>query len=137
MARLYLLDTNICIYLIRGRQPALIRRITRQERGTVSMSCLTLAELRHGVEKQADARTRKSDGAALDALIEEIPAMPFDARAAQAFGVLAATGKLRRNQAIDNLIAAHAIALDAVLVTNNERDFKGYPGVPVENWALV
>jgi tRNA(fMet)-specific endonuclease VapC len=48
---------------------------------------------------------------------------------------LAATGKLRRSRAVDNLIAAHAISQQAVLVTNIEKDFKGYPGLVVENWT--
>jgi tRNA(fMet)-specific endonuclease VapC len=98
------------------------------------MSCLSLAELRHGLEMQR-AQVRKKDEAAFEALLQDIPALGFDQDAAKAFGILAATGKLKRSQAIDNLIAAHAISQRAVLVTNNEKDFKGYPGLTVENWA--
>lgn len=131
---LFLLDTNICTYLLKGQPQKVFDRLALQDHGTVVMSCLTLAELRHGVELQAK-NVRKSDDAALKSLLHEIPALAFDADAAQAFGVLASAGKLKRNQAVDNLIAAHAISRKAVLVTNNEKDFKGYPGLTVENWA--
>ena len=131
---LFMLDTNICIYLLKGQPQRAFDRLALQDHGNVVMSCLTLAELRHGVELQA-TKTRKNDDAALKSLLQDIPALAFDADAAQAFGVLASTGKLKRNQSIDNLIAAHAISRSAVLVTNNEKDFKGYPGLTVENWA--
>ena len=67
--------------------------------------------------------------------MQDIPALAFDRDAAKAFGILASSGKLKRSQAIDNLVAAHAISQQAVLVTNNEKDFSGYPGLSVENWA--
>ncbi len=131
---LFMLDTNICIYLLKGQPQKVFDRLALQDHGNVVMSCLTLAELRHGVEMQP-TNLRKSDDAALKSLLQEIPALAFDADAAQAFGVLASAGKLKRNQAVDNLIAAHAVSRNAVLVTNNEKDFKGYPGLTVENWA--
>lgn len=131
---LFMLDTNICIYLLKGQPQKVFDRLALQDHGNVVMSCLTLAELRHSVEIQP-TNVRKSDDAALKSLLQEIPALAFDADAAQAFGVLASAGKLKRNQAVDNLIAAHAVSRNAVLVTNNEKDFKGYPGLTVENWA--
>ena len=131
---LFMLDTNICIYLLKGQPQKVFDRLALQDHGTVVISCLTLAELRHGVEMQTK-NVRKSDDAALKSLLQDIPALAFDADAAQTFGVLASAGKLKRNQAVDNLIAAHAISRNAVLVTHNEKDFKGYPGLTVENWA--
>ncbi|MDP1567968.1 MAG: type II toxin-antitoxin system VapC family toxin [Hydrogenophaga sp.] len=131
---LYMLDTNICIYLLKGLPQKVLDRLAKEDVGSVVMSSLTLAELRHGLEMQR-APVRKKDEAAFEALLQDIPALDFDQDAAKAFGILAATGKLRRSQAIDNLIAAHAISRQAVLVTNNEKDFKDYPGLVVENWA--
>ncbi len=131
---LYMLDTNICIYLLRGRPQKLFDRLARQDYSSVVMSCLTLAELEHGVALQ-ETKLKAQDQAALEALVLDIPALPFDTRAARAFGVLAARSRLKRNQAIDNLIAAHAISQDAVLVTNNENDFKACAGLKVENWS--
>lgn len=130
----YMLDTNICICLLRGQPKKVLNRLAKEDVGNVVMSCLTLAELRHGLEMQR-AQVRKNDEAAFEALLQDIPAIGFDQEAAKAFGILAATGKLRRSQAVDNLIAAHAISQRAVLVTNIEKDFKGYPGLVVENWT--
>lgn len=131
---LFMLDTNICIYLLKGQPKKVFDRLALQDHGNVVMSCLTLAQLRHGVEVQT-VKARKSDDAALKSLLQDIPALAFDADAAQAFGILASTGQLKRNQAVDNLIAAHAISRSAILVTNNEKDFKDYAGLKVENWA--
>ena len=61
--------------------------------------------------------------------------LPFDAAAAVSYGILRAAVPRRQINAMDRLIAAHAISQQAVLVTNNEKDFKGYPGLTVENWA--
>ncbi|MBC7608092.1 MAG: type II toxin-antitoxin system VapC family toxin [Polaromonas sp.] len=131
---LYMLDTNICIYLLKGHPQQVFKRLSKEDFGNVVMSCLTLAELRHGVEVQTE-KARRNDAIALDALLQDIPALDFDQDAANAFGVLAATGKLKRSHAINNLIAAHAISKQAVLVTNNEKNFKGYLGLTVENWV--
>jgi tRNA(fMet)-specific endonuclease VapC len=68
-------------------------------------------------------------------LLTDVPALDFDANAALAFGQLGAGLVLKRGRAIDNLIAAHAISQSAVLVTNNEKDFKNFPGLRIENWA--
>ena len=129
----YMLDTNICIYLLQRQPVAVFDRFAQLDVGAVVMSCLTLAELRCGAASRS-ANDRQRDMAALDALIEDIPALPFDTEAAGVFAELAARSKLRRNQSIDNLIAAHAISVGATLVTNNERDFRGYAGLQVENW---
>ena len=130
----YMLDTNICIYLLQGQPTAVFERFAQLEFGDVVMSCLTLAELRRGASSRS-ARERQQDMDNLDALIEDIPALPFDSVAAGAFAELGGRSKLRRNHAIDNLLAAHAISVGAILVTNNEKDFRGYAGVQVENWA--
>ena len=129
-----MLDTNIFIYLLKGSSKSLVDRLANEEYGDVLMSCLTLAELRRGVSRQTDL-ARENDEAALKILLQDIIAVDFDAAAAEAFGVLGANFELKRNRAIDNLIAAHAISRQAVLVTNNEKDFKGYPGLEVENWV--
>lgn len=129
----YLLDTNICIYLIRRNPPAVLERFQGLARGDVGMSVVTLAELRHGVEAMGVEREQASQ--ALDGLLTYIPAQPFDVEAAGCYGILAAAVRDRRRDALDRLIAAHAIRLDATLVTNNETDFAGYPRLRIENWA--
>ena len=129
----YLLDTNICIYLMREESPAVARRFATLHVGDVGMSVITLAELRYGVESRGADRKRHER--ALNALLAEIPAVPFDARAAAAYGVIRAAVRDRKRDALDRLIAAHAISADLILVTNNVADFEGYPGLRIENWV--
>jgi tRNA(fMet)-specific endonuclease VapC len=129
----YLLDTNICIYLIREESPAVARRFAALHVGDVGMSVITLAELRYGVESRGADRKRHER--ALNALLTEIPAVPFDARAAATDGVIRAAVRDRKRDALDRLIAAHAISAGLILVTNNVADFDGYPGLRVENWV--
>ena len=131
---MHLLDTNICIYLLKGHPQSVLRRLAQQDFGDVVMSCLSLAELRRGIGRQA-GDTQKADEAALQLLLQDVMALDFDAAAAHAFGVLGSSATLKRGKAIDNLIAAHAISQHATLVTNNEKDFKDYPGLLVENWV--
>lgn len=130
---LYMLDTNICIYLILGCPPQVLARLEAQLEGDVVMSVVTYAELRAGIEMQLANRTQ--DEHLLTLLTQRIPVLSFDAAAAESFGVLRAAVRERQRDALDRLIAAHAVSLGAVLVTNNEADFAGYPGLALENWA--
>jgi len=68
-------------------------------------------------------------------VIERIRVLPFTEHAAVQYGVLRAAVRDRRRDALDRLMAAHAIADGAVLVTNNQADFRDYPGLQVENWV--
>lgn len=129
----YLLDTNICIYLMKRQPPEVAARLEDCFVGDVAMSTVTLAELEFGVECSGAAREHFA--AALEGLLQDIPAVPFDAAAARRYGVLRAAVRERSRAALDRLIAAHALALDATLVTNDERDFAGFPGLRVENWV--
>jgi tRNA(fMet)-specific endonuclease VapC len=80
-----------------------------------------------------DARDR--NGQALANLLEDIPVAPFDADAARAYGPLRAAHRERNKDALDKLIASHALSLDVTLVTDNETDFRHYPGLVTENWV--
>jgi tRNA(fMet)-specific endonuclease VapC len=136
----YLLDTNICIYLIKNHSPQVLRRLEILKQGDAVMSVVTYAELRAGLEIQSEARPlsdREGDKAALSQLISRIPVLPFTESDAVSFGILRAAVRDRNRDTMDRLIAAHAVSTGLVLVTNNEADFKGYPGLIVENWALV
>lgn len=129
----YLLDTNICIHLLQRQPPQVLRRLEALREGDVLMSAVTYAELRAGLELQV--ANRAHDEQVLGLLIRRIPVLAFDEAAAVSFGVLRAAVRERRRDALDRLIAAHAVAAGAVLVTNNEADFKDYPGLVVENWV--
>lgn len=129
----YMLDTNICIYLIK-RQPAqVLSRLEALRQGDAVMSVVTLAELRAGLEMQT--ANRSHDEHVLGLLTRRIPVLPFDETAAICYGVLRAAVRERNRNALDRLIAAHAVSIGATLVTNNEADFKDYPGLVVENWV--
>lgn len=129
----YLLDTNICIYLIRERPSSVLTRLEALHEGEVAMSLVTYAELRAGIEMQA--RHRAQDEKVLEQLIQRIPVLQLDLAVGEAYGRLRAAVPDRKRNAFDRLIAAHAVALGSTLVTNNEADFAGYPGLQIENWV--
>ncbi|KVV18007.1 twitching motility protein PilT [Burkholderia cepacia] len=127
----YMLDTNMCIYLMKHQPEQVAKRFAQCYTGDVVMSAITYAELEYGVAACANAvRERRN----LADLIEDIPVAPFDAAAAQAYGPVREATRERKRDHLDKLIAAHAVSLDAVLVTNNERDFASYSGLRLENW---
>jgi tRNA(fMet)-specific endonuclease VapC len=129
----YMLDTNICIYLMRHHPPKVAERFATLEYGDVMMSSITLAELRYGVECHPESRVAAET--ALLALLADVPVLAFDGDAATNYGIVRAAVRDRKRDALDRLIAAHAISLSVTLVTNNEADFKDYPGLVIENWA--
>jgi tRNA(fMet)-specific endonuclease VapC len=127
----FMLDTNMCIYLMKDQPEQVAKRFAQCYVGDVVMSAITYAELEYGVVVSANrARERRN----VAALIEDIPVVSFDAAAAGAYGPIREATRERKKDHLDKLIAAHAVALDVVLVTNNERDFASYPGVKLENW---
>ncbi len=130
----YMLDTNMCIYLIKHQPPQVARRFDACVAGDVVMSAITYAELEYGVAASSNpAKERKH----LAALIEDIPVLAFDRHAAIAYGPVRLATRMRRADHLDKLIAAHAIASHLTLVTNNERDFRAYPGIRIENWLEI
>jgi tRNA(fMet)-specific endonuclease VapC len=121
----YLLDTNSCIFLLSGARPELTARVEDCAPGTIAISAIVCAELALGFAR-SDARSR----AALNRFLGEFPVIPFDEKAARAYArVPFKRGKL------DRLIAAHALALDTVLITNNRRDFADVEGLETEDWT--
>jgi tRNA(fMet)-specific endonuclease VapC len=130
----YMLDTNICIYIIKRQPPQVLHRLATLAQGSAVMSVVSYAELRAGLEIQTANRSR--DASVLALLISRIPVLPFTVSGAESFGVLRAALRDRRRDTMDQLIAAHAVSVGLTLVTNNEAEFKDYPGLRVENWTL-
>ncbi len=127
----YMLDTNMCIYLMKNQPEQVARRFAACAVGDVVMSAITYAELQYGVAVAGDpAREREN----LRDLVELIPVLPFDMQAGLAYGPVRMATRERKTDHLDKLIAAQAIAADAVLVTNNIRDFAAYPALKIENW---
>ena len=130
-----MLDTNICIYLMKHQPPQVRERFAECFVGDVIISAITLAELEFGVVRSGESQVRNQ--AALEALLRDVPVAPFDAPAARAYGPLRAAHRERNKDALDKLIASHALSLGVTLVTNNEADFRSHVGLKVENWVDV
>ena len=130
----YMLDTNIFIYLMKHQPPEVRERFAQCFVGDVVISAVTLAELEFGIACSSTA-AQETNRAALKSLLEDIMVAPFDAQAAKAYGPIRAAYKDRNRDALDKLIASHALALEVTLVTNNEANFVNYAGLRVENWV--
>jgi tRNA(fMet)-specific endonuclease VapC len=129
-----MLDTNICLYLMRVQPPQVSARFAALSVGDAVMSAITYAELRFGVALRPNEAAAE---AALAALVEDIPVLPFDTLAAAHYGVVRAAVGDRQRNSLDRLIAAHALAHGLTLVTNNDAAFNVYPGLRVENWVAA
>jgi tRNA(fMet)-specific endonuclease VapC len=123
---IYLLDTNICILLLATEAHRLRARVRECAVGDLAISSVTFAEIAFG-----SRNGKMPPMKVLEAFIRDVPPVPFDTAAARQYAAL----PFRRGS-FDRLIAAHAIALDLTLVTNNERDFADIPDLCVENWML-
>jgi tRNA(fMet)-specific endonuclease VapC len=133
MSPKYMLDTNICIYLMK-HQPAQVKhRFDQCFVGEVVISAITLAELEYGVTCSGAAAP--ANRRMLESFTEDVPVVAFDTQAANAYGPTRFANRDRSRDALDKLIAAHAIALGVTLVTNNESDFSIYPELALENWV--
>ncbi len=129
----YMLDTNICIYVIKNYPPQLRERFNRLAE-QLCMSSITLAELHYGAEKSA---RRLENLQAIEHFSARLEVLAFSPKAAVHFGQIR-TDVERSGKpvgAFDMLIGAHARAEGLTVVTNNAREFRRLPGVRVENWA--
>lgn len=133
MATRYLLDSNICIYLMKRRSPALVRRLDSLA-ASCALSVIVYGELCFG---QAASSRPAEAGAHLAALLETIQVLPLPLDTAVRYGEIRAHLERmgRPIGANDTWIAAHALAANLILVTNNEREFRRVPRLRVENWV--
>jgi tRNA(fMet)-specific endonuclease VapC len=130
----YMLDTNICIYLIKRKPLAVMETFKAYSVGDIGVSSITVSELWYGVAK---SRRQETNAQALAQFLLSLTVSPFDGGAAEAYGAIRAALE-REGQpigAMDMLIAAHAVSLGVVLVTNNTREFSKVPDLIVENWV--
>ena len=128
------LDTNICSYILRHHPGSVIERFAAQDRGQVWLSAIVAAELRFGAVKLASPRLTS----AVEAWLAGFDVLPWPVDATHHYARLRAALE-NAGQPIGNMdlmIAAHAVAEDSVVITNNAREFHRVPGLAVEEWAL-
>ena len=130
----YMLNTNMCISLMKNQPEQVARRFAECLVGDVVMSAITYAELEYGAAVSADPAREQAN---LAALTEDIPVVAFDAAAGVAYGPIRLATRESKRDHLDKLIAAHAVSLGVTLVTNNVSDFSKYPGLRTENWLAT
>ena len=129
----YMLDTDTCAFIMRGPSEKLARRMQRVPLAEQAISVVTLAELLYGVRVSEKARQNRE---ALDAFVKHVSVWDWTEGAAEHY-VEIRSHLRKKGQMIganDLMIAAHARHAAAVLVTNNEREFRRVPALKVENW---
>ncbi len=122
----YLVDTDCSIYAMLGTYPEIGRRLAECGPGEIALSAISYAEIVIG-----NTLGHPPDAAVIDAFVAVIPVLPFDEAAAREYARLPF-----KRASFDRLLAAHALSIGAVVVTNNEADFADVPGLVVENWTV-
>jgi tRNA(fMet)-specific endonuclease VapC len=129
----FMLDTNICIYIIKQKPPDVLERFKRTEISQIAISSITLSELFYGVSKSSKPEQNLM---ALTQFVAPLEILPFGGEAAQYYGELRAHLEKQGTPigSLDMLIAAHAISIASTLVTNNEKEFLRVPHLKIDNW---
>ena len=122
----YLLDSDCSIYAMLGTHDALRQRLAQCEPGEVAISAVSFAEIMMG-----ENLGHPPDIEVIEDFVSVVPIIPFDEAAARAYAKL----PFKRAR-FDRLLAAHALSIGAMVVTNNEADFADVPGLAIENWTL-
>ena len=132
----YLLDTNICVFVIRQKLPQILNRFAQFQPDELGISTVTLAELRYGADKSSNP---SKNHLALDAFLAPLAIIDFDAQAADWYGKVRADLEVRGCPIgpLDTMIAAQALRCGVPLVTNNTGEFSRVTGLTVEDWTLA
>ena len=130
----YMLDTNICIYVMKKKPENVLRRFREEMDGGICISSITLAELEYGMKHSSDPVKNEQ---ALLRFLAPLSVLPFGAAAASEYGEIRAYLQSRGTPIgpLDMLIAAHARVEGMTLVTNNMREFERVPELDLENWT--
>jgi tRNA(fMet)-specific endonuclease VapC len=130
----FLIDTNICIYIMNKRPPELIQKFKDKDSSQIGISSITVSELFYGAFK---SRQQKANLKRVEEFLIPFDILPYDENAAKYYGEIRAQLEKTGNiiGPLDLLIAAHALSKDLILITNNEREFNRVLSLKVENWA--
>lgn len=130
---LYMLDIDTCIYIMRAKPSIVRKRFEATAHDKVCISIVTLGELAFGVSR---SQRGSSNRTTVEEFEDRLSVFPWDEHAAWVYGDLRHTleRECTRIGALDTMIAAHALSLDAIIVTNNVRHFERVPDLRVENW---
>ena len=131
----YLLDTNICIYIINEKPEKVLRKFERYAVTEFGISSITHAELQYGVAK---SKNKKTNQGALDEFLMPLTIIPFQGiKLVKCYGELRALleSKGKTIGPLDMLIAAHALSLDLTIISNNIKEFSRVPKLKCENWT--
>jgi len=130
----YLIDTNICIYIMNKRPIGIIHKFKQFDVGEIGVSTVTVSELQYGVAK---SKNRRLNEQRVQEFLSPIEILPYDENATTIYGDI----RLQLEKSgepigpLDLLIAAQALSGNLVLITNNEKEFKRVPKLKVENWV--
>jgi tRNA(fMet)-specific endonuclease VapC len=130
----FLLDTNICIYIIKQKPIQALEKFQEVDVSEVGISAITVAELEYGAYK---SQRQEQNRAALSQFLVPLTIISFDSGATQTYGQIRAMLERQGTMvgAMDMLIASQALSLGLILVTNNTRELSRIPGLTLENWA--
>jgi len=131
---LYMLDTNMCSYIIRDNPKGIFKKLKQvEEEHTVALSSIVVSELLYGAKKRGNAKLIK----VVSLFIEQFVIYDYDKASAHEYAQIRITLE-KKGQIIgvhDMLISAHALSLGAIVVTNNTKEFKRVDGLNIENWV--
>jgi tRNA(fMet)-specific endonuclease VapC len=131
----YLLDTNVCIHYLRGKNPLVLNHFTVHPPAEITFCSVVVGELRYGAERSADPAKEHPK---IDAFAGRFASLPFDDAAARIFGEIRCSLEARGQQIgpYDTMIAAIALAHNLILVTHNTAEFSRVPGLILEDWEI-
>jgi tRNA(fMet)-specific endonuclease VapC len=131
----FMLDTNICIYLIKQKPVKVLKHFKTRSIGDIGISTISLAELRYGVSKSQYVEKNQQ---ALNEFILPLEVADFDMKAAEEYGIIRTELEKKEKPigSMDMLIGAHSLSLGATLVTNNVREFKEIKRLKVVDWSV-
>lgn len=131
---MFLLDTNICIYIIKEKPRQVLEKFEQIDPSAVGISVITLAELEYGAAKSANPQKNYQ---VIEDFVTYLDVFNWDVRVSRIYGEVRADLEQKRTPMglLDTQIAAHCLSLDRVLVTNNGREFERIPDLKLENWV--